>query len=101
MKLWDRPKKLFKAQVPKLDKYIGRDILIDGLVVKIKKIVGNRTSRAFYEINDEHLIGMLRFHAQVEGAKDITEQQFKDFEDMIMDAEKLPDAPPKKFPGQL
>jgi hypothetical protein len=91
---------LFKAEVPDLKKYYGRTILIDGKKVRIESIVGNHFKRQFYEINGEHLISMLRFHAQVMGDKSITEQQFLDFENMEMDSEKLPD-PVKKPPEAM
>lgn len=84
-------KKLFKARVPKIEGYVGRTVVIDGKPVKIKRICGNKFKPQFYEINGEHLIGMLRFHAQIEGAKDITEEQFKAFEEMDLSAEKIPE----------
>lgn len=87
---------LFKAKVPNdLLKYIGRDIIIPEFMnidgkktkvseqkVRIETIVGNRFQPQFYEINGMHLIGMLRFHAQMEKAKDITEDQIEAFEQM-------------------
>lgn len=106
MSLWPNPKKLFKAKVPDLKAYIGRVVripefaLLDGNKeciyehwVKIKTIVGNRFKPNFYEINGEYLVGMLRFHAQMEGARDITEQQFQEFEEMEVAAERLSDKP--------
>lgn len=81
----------FKAVAPDLKKYVGQTITIPDVGrVKIKSIVGNRTRPAFYEINGEHLIGMLRFHAQVIGDKSITEEQFLAFESMEMQSEKMP-----------
>ena len=99
MSLWPNPKKLFKAKVPNTQNYIGRTVVIDGKKVKIEKVTGNigmtlgtdKPKPQFYEINDEYLIGMLRFHAQMMGATDITEEQFKAFEEMDFAAEKLPD----------
>jgi hypothetical protein len=85
-------KLLFKAKEPELAKYIGKKVSIDGKKIEIKKIVGNRFNHTFYEINDEHLIGMLRFHAQMLGDKSITEEQFRAFEQMDIRAEKK-DAP--------
>lgn len=85
------PKKLFKAKVPTLENFIGRTVMIEGKPIVIQSIVGNRFKQTFYEINGEHLIGMLRFHAQMTGAKDITEEQFKAFEEMDIEAEKLPE----------
>lgn len=87
------PKKLFKATVPELQEYLGRKVLIpaESEPVVIKSIVGNYTNRTFLEINGEHLIGALRFFAQMNGVKDITEQQFRDFENMEMEVEKLPE----------
>jgi hypothetical protein len=86
------PKRLFKAKVPELESFIGRKVHIPGVPepVVIQKIVGNKFKQAFYEINGEHLIGMLRFHAQMEGAKDITEEQFQAFEELELEAERLP-----------
>ncbi len=100
---WENPiKKLFKAKVPELSKFIGRSVLLPtGERITVEKIVGNRFNYTMYEINDTHLIGMLRFHAQMEGDKSITEEQFKAFEEMEMDAEKMPDAPKKKLMGEL
>lgn len=86
-----KPKKLFKAKVPTLESYIGRTVKIEGKPVKIESICGNRFKQTFYEINGTHLIGMLRFHAQMTGAKDITEEQFRAFEEMDLEAEKLPE----------
>ena len=86
-----KPKLLFKTdKAPELERYIGKTIAIGGKPVKIETIVGNRFRPQFYEINGEHLIGMLRFHAKMEGAKDITEEQFRAFEEMDIEAEKLP-----------
>lgn len=97
---WKKPFK-FKAEVPKLDSYIGRYVRIPGehQPVKIETICGNvglsmgreKPRPQFYEINGKFLIGMLRFHAQMTGDKSITEQQFKDFEDTEFEAEKLAD----------
>lgn len=84
------PKLLFKTKAPPdLMKYIGKKVVIDGKKVVIQKIVGNRFKPAFYEINDDHLIGMLRFHAQMLGDDSITEEQFLAFENMEMTAEKI------------
>lgn len=91
-------KKLFKAQVPELNQFIGRTIIIEGKPVTIHSVVGNATKRTFYEINGKHLMGMLRFHAMMEGDDSITEQEFRDFENMIVDAEKLPE---KKVIGMM
>lgn len=85
-------KKLFKtAKPPNLEAYIGKTIVIEGKPVTIKSIVGNKFKHTFYEINGQHLIGMLRFHAQILGDKSITEEQFKAFEDMEITAHKKPD----------
>ncbi len=91
MKLWDRPKKLFKARTPDLSQYKGRTVFIEGKPVVIDTIVGNRFKPTFYEINGTHLLGMLRLHAQMCGDKSITEEQFKAFEQMEVEAEKLPE----------
>lgn len=85
------PKKLFKAKVPDLKHYIGKTVKIDGKKVTIETITGNKFNPQFYEINGEHLIGMLRFHAHMLGVKDITEEQFQAFEQMDLQAEKLKD----------
>lgn len=87
--------------MPDLEDYIGRTVWIPGhdQPVVIGKIVGNigmtigRTRAAdirpqFYEINDKYLISMLRFHAQMTGANDITEDEFRAFEEMEFYAEK-------------
>jgi hypothetical protein len=89
---WFKRKKLFKYEIPELEEYIGRTVEIDGKPVKINRIVGNfgktlgrrpEDQRPQYlEINGEHNISMLRFFAQMNGATDITEEQFKAFEDM-------------------
>lgn len=93
MSLFDNiynPRKLFKAKAPDLTQYVGKTVRIDGKKVRIKSIVGNLTYKTFYEINGEHLIGMLRFHAQMLGDKSITEDQFLAFEQMDLESEKLP-----------
>lgn len=92
-------KPLFKARVPNLKEFEGRDVIIKGKKIRIKTIVGNlgltlgRQAKdvrpQYYEINGKHLISMLRFHAQMEGVKDITEEQFQDFEKMEFYAEKM------------
>lgn len=86
-----RPKKLFKASVPELKKYVGKTVNIDNKPILIESIVGNVFKKTFYEINGQHLIGMLRFHAQMEGDKSITEEQFQAFENMELESEKLPE----------
>lgn len=106
MKLWGSPKKLFKAVVPDLQKFVGRTVVINDKPIVIETLRGNlgmslgteKAKPQFYEINGEHLMGMLRFHAQMENDKSITEQQFKDFENIEFEAEKHPD---KKMPGEL
>lgn len=95
-----KKKKLFKTQVPDLDKFIGREVKIPGqiLPIVIEHICGNvglsvgreKPRPQFYEINGKYLIGMLRFHAQMEGDTSITEQEFEDFENMEFESEKLP-----------
>jgi hypothetical protein len=85
-----RAKKLFKAKIPDLKEYVGKQVWIDGKLVTIEKIVGNLTHVAFYEINGEHLMNMLRFHAQMCGDTSITEEQFKEFEKIEMEAVKMP-----------
>ncbi len=94
-------KRLFKFEIPDLKKYIGRTVEIDGKSIKIEKICGNigmTLGRApkdqrpqYYEINGKHNISMLRFHAQMTGAKDITEDQFKKFEGTEFWSEKMSD----------
>ncbi len=84
--------KLFKATVPDLLKYLGKSVIIPDVgKVKIDHICGNKFKPNYYEINGEHLISMLRFHAQMMKAKDITEEQFLQFEAMEVVAEKMPD----------
>ncbi len=80
----------FKAQVPNLQNFIGRTVKIGDQIVKIETIVGSRVKPAFYEINGTHWIGMLRFHAQMEGDTSISEVTFKQFEEMEMEAEFKP-----------
>lgn len=101
------PKFLFKTKAPNdLRNYVGRTVLIPEFMdidgkktktgekkVEIITICGNRFQPNYYEINGEHLIGMLRFHAQMLNAKDITEDQFLAFEEMKMEAEKQPEIP--------
>jgi hypothetical protein len=83
-------KLLFKTKAPPdLKQYLGKKIRIDGKKIKITSIVGNITKPAFYEINGEHLIGMLRFHAQMLGDKTITEEQFLEFEKIQYHVEKM------------
>jgi hypothetical protein len=77
------------ATPPNLKQYIGRNVVIDGKTIVIETIVGNVWKPAFYEINSDHLIGMLRFHAQMLNDKSITEQEFKDFEDIDYHIEKI------------
>ena len=80
---------LFKTtKPPDLRQYIGKTVKINGQKIVIKTICGNRFQQAFYEINGDHLIGMLRFHAQMLGDDSITEEQFQAFEKMEMKAER-------------
>lgn len=97
MGMFDKIKKFkFKAKPPELSDYVGRTVTIGGEPVVIETIVGNvgmslrgeKPKPQFYEINGHHLIGMLRFHAQMTGAKDITEEEFQAFEEMEFHAEK-------------
>jgi|SRR6478672_11661113 len=88
-----------KALVPDLKLYIGRAVNIPGEPnpIIIETIQGNlglslghgeRAKPTFYEINGKYLIGMLRFHAQMLGDHSITEEQFRDFENMDVEAHK-------------
>lgn len=89
-----------KATVPDLEDYIGRSVQIPGepqpiVIGKITGNIGMTLGRKaadirpqFYQINDKYLISMLRFHAQMTGARDITEEEFKAFEDMEFYVEK-------------
>ena len=89
-----KPQFLFKTdKAPDLRQYIGRKVHIPGVEepVTIKTIVGNIITPTYYEINGEHLIGMLRFHAQMLGDKSITEEEFKQFEEMVLEAERMPE----------
>ena len=89
-RLADSPRLLFTAKKGHdPSKYVGRTVKIDGKKVVINKIVGNITKPQFYEINNEHLIGMLRLEAQMTGAKDISEEELLAFEAMDMRAEKI------------
>lgn len=112
MAFWDKTKSLarwtqrplFKAEVPKLDNYIGRRVTISATInhkgefilkkperVTIETIVGNKWHPTYYEINGKHLISMLRFHAQMEGDTSITEEQFRQFEAMEVKSEDMRD----------
>jgi hypothetical protein len=86
-----KPELLFSATTPKKKwekEFIGKTVVIDGKKHEIRTIVGNRWKPQFYEINGKHCIGMLRFHAQMMGVKDISEEQFKQFEEMDMEADR-------------
>lgn len=98
-------KLLFTAKKPPetLKKYVGRRVTIPGhyskenedrwimpFKVKIESVVGNRFKPQFYEINGKYLVGMLRFHAEMLNDKSITEEQFKAFEEMEIEAVKNP-----------
>ncbi len=93
------PKPLFKFKKPdpkEYKKYIGKTVLIpqDGeepISVVVETIVGNRFQPAFYEINGNYRIGMLRFHAQMNKDTSITEEEFKAFEEIQFEVEALPD----------
>ena len=107
-------KRLFGYRVPKLEKFLGRMVRIPGetVPIQIKDIRGNiglsmgreNPRPQFYEINGKYLIGMLRFHAQMEGDTSISEQEFQDFENIEFHAEVLPkkapliELPPRKTP---
>lgn len=99
------PKLLFKADKPdNPQKYVGKNIVIpeflelpgEGRVkisekkVVIQSICGNKFKPNYFEINGQYLISMLRFYAQINNAKDITEDDFRAFEEMELTAEKLP-----------
>ncbi len=96
-------KKPFKATVPDLKEFVGRTVIINGESITIEKIVGNAGMTlgrkqedmrpTYYEINDAHLIGMLRFHAQMIGDTGISEEEFVAFENMEFDIERMPDKP--------
>lgn len=108
-----KPEFLFTAKAPSnLDKYIGRTVSIpefmeiDGKKVKVGEtpvriatICGNigmtlghaEARPTYYEINGQYLIGMLRFHAQMNRSNDFTEEDFQNFENMQFDAKKLSD----------
>lgn len=93
-----KPKKLFGFEKPderEYKKYIGKQVLIpragdEPLRVTIETIVGHRFKPAFYEINGQHLIGMLRFHAQMNKDNSITEEEFKQFEEIQFEVEMMP-----------
>lgn len=97
MKLWPDPKLLFKAKVPDIEKYLGRTVKIGDEKIVIDHICGNRFKPQFYEINGKHLIGMLRFHAQMLNDKSITEEQFIAFETMELHAEKMHEKPKQEI----
>ncbi len=92
---------LFKTgKLPKLEEYVGRMVTVAKepipKKVKIEKICGNLTKPHFYEINGKYLVNMLRFHAEMEGDKSITEDQFLAFEQMEMEAEPVKKDQPKQ-----
>ncbi len=110
MSIFDKPKQLFKAVMPgamgtkSLTEYVGRTVIVPEFIevdgkktlleshnVVIKTICGSLVPHTphYYEINGEHLISALRFHAQMEKADDITEDQFLAFEEMKVEAEKI------------
>lgn len=93
MNLFDRPKKLFGAKKLKDDwykQYIGRTVVIDGEKIEIKSIAGNKFNVKMAEINGSHLINFLRFFAQMNHVKDISEEEFVLFEQMDVRAYKPP-----------
>jgi len=106
-----KPIKLFKAKVPDLQSFIGRTVEINGHSIKIQSIVGNvgmtlgrkpKDMRPqYYEINGQYLISMLRFHAQMEGATDITEEEFKQFEEMEFFVEKADSSKEPRSPIEI
>lgn len=83
-------KPFMEAELPDLKSYIGRTVVIKGRRVEIVSIKGNMglsmgremMRPQYLEINGQHLISMLRFFAQMNGATDITEEQFRAFEEM-------------------
>ena len=77
------------ATPPDLRAYLGKTVVIEGKPIVIEHLVGNMVTPKFLEVNGEHLIGMLRFFAQMTGAKDITEDQFLAFEEMDLHIEKM------------
>jgi hypothetical protein len=80
-----------KVKTPQdLKQYVGKTVTIEGKPIVIETIVGNIQTPAFFEINGEHLLGMLRFYAQINGDKSITEEQFKAFEEIQYHVEKVP-----------
>lgn len=102
----EKPKFLFNATTPELKKYIGKKVKIPEVgTVHIETICGNlgrslrgdnKPNPMYYEINGQHLISMLRFHAQMERATDITEEQFRAFEATEFYSEKNSDKPKDK-----
>lgn len=99
-----KQKKLFKYEIPDLKDYVGKTVQIPmpgGSVhtVKIKTVMGNvgltlgrapKDQRPQYaEINGRYRISFLRFFAQMNGAKDISEEDFKAYEDTEFWSEKM------------
>lgn len=77
--------KVVEMEVPDendIRQFIGRKVNIDGKTVKIETICGNKITPQFFEINGQYLIGMLRFFAQMNGDKSISEKEFQEFESM-------------------
>lgn len=101
-----KPKKLFKYKIPDLNDYLGRTVIINQKKITIKHIVGNigmmmgrrpeHQRPQYLEINGKYRLSMLRFFAQMNGATDITEEQFKQFEQMECWSEKG-----KELPGKI
>lgn len=85
---WSKPKNLFTYEIPNTEEFIGLTVTIGNERVKIKKIEGMKFQPKFYLINNKYEMNILRFFAQMNHCKDITEQQFRDFEEMDVSADK-------------
>lgn len=83
-----KPKLLFKTQPSYLEDYIGRTVVIDKVIHKIETIKPRFQNPKYFNINGNNPISALRFFAQMNGDKSITEDQFRKFEAMDVDAVK-------------
>lgn len=92
--------KTFKLRTEKsknqaaLDKYIGRTIkTMDGLLVKIERIVPSFAKPTRYEINGNHHVVMLDFYKQVNNDKSITQEQIDAFDAIEFEVKRKDNKP--------
>jgi hypothetical protein len=94
-----KPKLLFKTAPSCPEDYIGRNVVIDGVIHKIETIKPRFQNPKYFNINGNNPISLLRFFAQMNGDRSITEDQFLKFEAMDVDAVKNEDT--KFVPGMM